>query len=118
MTRTATATITPTYISTLTATITPFTTDPNLVVAYPVPAKGPQAWFPFYLAGAGRAQIHIYNVAGENVATLTEEYAAPGRKYKSWDIRGVAPGVYLYRITMEDTSGSRTSDLKKMIVVR
>jgi hypothetical protein len=89
-----------------------------LIVAYPVPAKGPQAWFSFYLAGAGRARIYIYNVAGESVANLSEAYATAGRKYKSWDIRGVAPGVYLYRVTMEDTSSSRTSDLKKMIIVR
>jgi hypothetical protein len=103
---------------TLTATITPFTTDPNLIVAYPVPAKGPQAWFSFYLAGAGRTQIHIYNVAGENVANLSEAYAAGGRKNKFWDIRGVAPGVYLYRIILEDISGSRNSELKKMIIVK
>jgi hypothetical protein len=118
LTTTATPTITQTVVPSPTPTITPFTTDPNLIVSYPSPAKGPQAWFSFYLAGAGRVQIHIYNVAGENVANLSETYAARGRKNKSWDIRSVASGIYLYRITVEDTSGSRNSDLKKMVVVR
>ncbi len=115
---TPSASITPTFIPTATATITPFTTDPNLVIAYPVPAKGREAWFSFHLQGPGHVTIELYNVGGERVATLTDDYSTEGRKSKAWNIQAVAPGLYIYRVVIADTSGARTSPLKKMLVVK
>jgi hypothetical protein len=94
-----------------------FSTDPDFVQAYPVPAKGHEIWFAFFLRGPGRASIEIYNVAGEKVAVLTAAYSG-GSQFAHWDIRNVGPGIYLYRVTIEDTSGKRNLGLKKFVIVK
>jgi hypothetical protein len=126
-TATASPTITPTFTVSLTVTmtkipsatptLTPFSTDPDFVQAYPVPAKGRDVWFTFFIKGPGRASIDIYNVSGEKVHTLSSSYPG-GTRFAHWDIQNAAPGIYLYRVTIEDTSGTRNFAVKKLVVVK
>ncbi|MEJ2636434.1 MAG: T9SS type A sorting domain-containing protein [Calditrichia bacterium] len=42
--------------------------------------------------------LKIYNILGEEVATLVSEKLIAGQYKYDWDASGLASGVYLYRI--------------------
>jgi hypothetical protein len=63
---------------------------------------------------AGSWQIlKIYDVLGNEVATLVDEFKPAGRYEVEWNAGGLASGVYLYRLN----AGSFT-ETKKMILLR
>jgi len=128
---TPTSTITPTLTQSLTATITPTPTttptsievtppavSPGRVVTYPSPAKGDVLWFLYSAEAAGRIEVRIFNVAGEQVALLEDESPAAGLRRIPWDIRDLAPGVYLYRLTQLGPLVHREYDLQRLVVVK
>src|SRR5207247_893290 len=57
--------------------------------------------------------LKVYDVMGQDVATLVDEVKEPGEYTVSWDASKLASGVYVYSITA-GTFGER----KKMLVVR
>ncbi|MEJ2635549.1 MAG: T9SS type A sorting domain-containing protein, partial [Calditrichia bacterium] len=57
--------------------------------------------------------LKIYNVLGEEVATLVSERLGAGKYKYEWDGGGLASGVYLYRIE----TGTFTQT-KKLIVLK
>ena len=57
--------------------------------------------------------IKIYNVLGQEVATLVSEEMKPGRYEVAWDARGFASGVYFYRLQAKDFV-----DTKKLILLK
>ncbi len=46
--------------------------------------------------------LNIYNLRGEEIATLVAEQRAAGIDKFNWDARGSASGVYLYRLEAEE----------------
>jgi hypothetical protein len=61
------------------------------------PVRGPMR-FRFALPSAGSAAIDVFDAGGRRVARL-EEVAPAGAHAVAWDARGLAPGVYLARLT-------------------
>jgi hypothetical protein len=124
-TRTPTTTDTPTPTTTRTATpnfsptISPTPIAPTVpeVIVYPQPAAGDSLHFGFTLPFTARIRIEIVNVLGEKVKVL-ENQGEKGFWHGAWDLRGVAPGVYLYRINLEGVKDSYRSGWKKLIVVK
>jgi len=57
--------------------------------------------------------LKIYNLIGEEVATLVAEQRSAGIHKLNWDARGLASGVYLYRLEAEVFIQS-----KKLILMR
>jgi hypothetical protein len=43
-------------------------------------------------------EIHIYNLAGEQAAALSGNFAAGRGQSLEWDCQGTAPGIYLARM--------------------
>jgi hypothetical protein len=84
---------------------------------YPNPFN-PSTTLAYSLKEAGRVTINIYNVLGQNVKTLVDEYQDAGEYTKIWngdDDSGndVSSGVYFYRIKAGDFS-----DIKKMVLMK
>jgi len=52
----------------------------------------------FALPKAGKASLKVYNVLGQQVATLVEGNLPAGPHRASWSAKGVANGIYLYRL--------------------
>ncbi|MEW6516513.1 MAG: hypothetical protein AB1439_06395 [candidate division FCPU426 bacterium] len=115
---TLTSTISPTVLATATATTTPVSLTADQVVAYPAPAIGPDLWFAFAPTGPARVKIEIYNLTGELCQTLRDECPAAGVWRTHWDIRDVAPGVYLYRLTLLYPAETRTFAFKKFVIIK
>jgi subtilisin-like proprotein convertase family protein len=83
---------------------------------YPNPFN-PSTTISYDLPRAGHVQLQIYDVAGRLVRTLVDENRAAATHREVWDGRdnrgrGVASGVYYYRVT----SGSHTATAKMMLL--
>jgi L-alanine-DL-glutamate epimerase-like enolase superfamily enzyme len=49
-------------------------------------------------------RLAVYDLLGREVAVLVDEEKEPGEYMTTWDARGMASGVYLYRLTAGETS--------------
>ncbi len=125
LTITQTSTITPTYTITPTpmptSTVTPWILPVEAeAVAFPNPTTGDQVKFMYSLSEPARIFIDIYNLAGFKIAHLEEkQQPRQSNLVTTWDIRDVAPGVYLYKISFGTLDGRRrTGKIKRLVVAR
>jgi hypothetical protein len=58
-------------------------------------------------------QIKVFNIIGQEVATLVNEQVKPGRYSATFDATRFASGVYLYRI-----DAGQFVTTKKMLLVK
>ena len=72
-------------------------TEAALYAAYPNPASG-AATIPYDLAETEHVVLEVFDALGRRIAVLADEEQAAGRYTARWDPRGVASGVYLYRL--------------------
>jgi hypothetical protein len=79
---------------------------------YPNPFN-PETYIQFLIPNSEFVTLKIYNVLGEEVATLVSRKLTAGKYQYEWDASSLASGVYLYRIQAGDYVESR-----KMILMR
>jgi hypothetical protein len=84
---------------------------------YPNPFN-PKTEISYTLPEAAQVRVCIYNMLGQKVKTLANEYQAVGRKTISWDGTDehgnrAASGIYFYRI-----KAGEFEDTKKMILMK
>ena len=84
---------------------------------YPNPFN-PETEISYSLPEAAQVRLTVYNMLGQKVKTLVDEYQAAGRKTVSWDgtdERGnkAASGIYFYRV-----KAGEFEDTKKMILMK
>ncbi len=95
---------------------------------YPNPFN-PSTTIEFTLPKSAFVTMKVYNLLGEEVATLVAEKQPAGIHKFNWDATGLASGVYLYRLEAGDpstSSGQRPStrsgqgfvQTKKLILMR
>jgi hypothetical protein len=73
---------------------------------YPNPFN-PSTTFTFYIQHFTFVILKVYNVFGQEVATLVNEVKAPGSYEVTWDAKGFASGVYLYRLQVGEFVATR-----------
>jgi hypothetical protein len=86
-----------------------FTLEQN----YPNPFN-PSTTIRFTLPTAARVQIAVYNVLGEEVATVVDEEMAAGTFTTTFDAGNLSSGIYVY--TLKTNTGF--SQARKMLLVR
>lgn len=121
ITRTITPTCTITPSITQTVTLTPWHVQEGKVIAYPNPANGNEVRFVYSAFQAMNAvQIDIYNLAGLKVATLKDGPKSEEINHETtWAINEVAPGIYLYRLTLEADGGYKSeTKFKKLVITK
>lgn len=79
---------------------------------YPNPFN-PSTNFRLKISEAGFTTLKIYNLLGQEVAVVLDEFMNPGTYDIRFDAAGLSSGIYFYRIRVNDFSAS-----KKMILVR
>jgi PKD repeat protein len=79
---------------------------------YPNPFN-PKTTFQFSLKQSRFVTMKIYDILGEEVATLVSERLTAGQYKYEWDAGSFASGVYLYRIQAGDYV-----DVKKMVLMK
>jgi hypothetical protein len=53
----------------------------------------------FDLGQSGQVNLCVYNLVGQKVATLVDEFKNSGRHEVSWDASDYSSGIYFYRLT-------------------
>lgn len=89
----------------------------NLKQNYPNPFN-PSTNIEYDLSEAGEIKVEIFNVNGELISTIVNEYQRPGKYTVKWDGTDdsggkAASGVYFYRVTSKEKLQTR-----KMILLR
>ncbi len=106
----------PTYLGSMTATLSIPTAvedlggiaaDFALAQNYPNPFN-PQTNIRFTLAKPGQVSLKVFNLLGEEVATLADEHRMQGQYQVSWTPDGLQSGMYIYRLTAGDFVAART----------
>ena len=79
---------------------------------YPNPFN-PTTTIRFSLNEAANASIKVYNMAGQNVATITDQRYSAGTHKVTFDARNLSSGVYFYELNAGDTQLMRKMTLMK-----
>jgi hypothetical protein len=84
---------------------------------YPNPFN-PDTRIDYELPAASNVKLTIFNLLGQKVRTLVDEYQLAGARQVTWDGtsdagKSVATGLYLYRLQVDDRSES-----KKMLLLK
>ena len=83
-----------------------------LLSSYPNPFN-PQTTVQYILPQQGYVTLKVYNLVGEEVATLVDGTRAAGTHTASFDATGLSSGLYLARL-----QAGNTSAFSKMLLVR
>ncbi|MEK0338464.1 MAG: T9SS type A sorting domain-containing protein, partial [Nitrosopumilus sp.] len=73
----------------------------------------PNTTIKYQLPEAGFVNISIYNIVGQLVKTIVNEYKEPGYYTVQWSSNRVASGMYFYRITSGEYSA-----VKKCLILK
>jgi hypothetical protein len=90
-----------------------FSLDQN----YPNPFN-PSTKIAFSLATDSKVSLKVFDVLGQEVASLINQDLAAGVHNYDFNASGFNSGVYFYRIEATGTNGSEFVDVKKMILVK
>lgn len=90
----------------------------NIPVEYALSQNYPNPFNPsttirYSLAQAGYVSLKIFNLAGQEIATLIDGKQNAGEHHVQWQAGGVPSGVYFYQLRMGGKVGTR-----KMILMR
>ena len=75
--------------------------------------ENPGTTIAFTLSNASLVTLKIYDLLGNEVATLVSEKLPAGKHQRVWEPRGLASGEYLYRLRVGELV-----EAKKMLVIR
>jgi uncharacterized protein YdaL len=79
---------------------------------YPNPSN-PKSKIDFHIPTAGKINITVYNLIGQVITQLVNEFKEPGHYSVEFDGSSYPSGTYIYKIT-----GEGFTDVKKMILVK
>ena len=84
---------------------------------YPNPFN-PSTKIAFRLAVDSKVSLKVFNVLGQEVATLVNTNLVAGSHNVNFDASSLNSGVYLYRIEATGIDGTNFVDVKKMILTK
>ena len=73
----------------------------------------PSTTISFSIPSAGIATVDIYNVAGQKIDSVVNEYLSAGSHSVMWDASGISAGVYFYTVTSGKVSKTMKMTLLK-----
>ena len=92
--------------------------EDEVQAAYAVDQNSPNPFNPttsisFTIPGANHVTVDIYNVAGQKVDTLVNDFMDAGKHSVVWDATGFSNGVYFYTVKSGDFSKTMKMTLLK-----
>jgi hypothetical protein len=79
---------------------------------YPNPFN-PTTQISYILPKDGHVKLEIYNLLGQKVGTLVDEYQQAGQKTVNWEAKDLSSGIYFYKLTAGDLTAT-----KKMVLTK
>ncbi|MBI3189058.1 MAG: T9SS type A sorting domain-containing protein [Ignavibacteriales bacterium] len=85
---------------------------------YPNPFN-PTTVIRYQLSANSLVTLKVYNMLGEEVATLVNEFQVTGFKSQAFDASGLPSGLYFYRISVGSQDGNLSyTDVKKLLLMK
>ncbi len=87
---------------------------------YPNPFN-PTTTMSFAISHSSFVTLRVYDILGQEVATLVDGMEDGGRKSVVWDASNVPSGIYFYRLTARPTDEGQAgtfSDTKKLLLIK
>jgi len=84
---------------------------------YPNPFN-PVTTISYQLPREAHIVMKIYNSIGQEVTTLVNEERSAGYHQEVWKPSGIASGMYIYQLSMNNQQGKKEFYRKKMLVVK
>ena len=79
---------------------------------YPNPFND-QTVISYNIPRAGYVELAVYNILGEKVTTLIDEFQEAGEHDHKWDSSKIATGIYFYHLKFDESSLKRKAILLK-----
>ena len=79
---------------------------------YPNPFN-PSTTIQFFLPHSSHVTLKVYNTLGVEVATLVSDNLSAGKHQVVWEAKGIASGIYFYRLQTADFVQTR-----KLVLLR
>ncbi len=90
----------------------PIPTDWSLSQNYPNPFNASTV-ISFGLPNDAQVRLDVYNILGQRVTTLKDEWMSAGNHQATWNSDKVASGVYFYRLMTDEFTKTRKMTLMK-----
>ncbi len=74
----------------------------QLINSYPNPFN-PSTEIIYQLEHSGWVHLEVYNLQGQRLSTLVEEWQSAGEHSVQWDARGLSSGLYFVRLAFENS---------------
>jgi hypothetical protein len=84
---------------------------------YPNPFN-PETIISYQLPVTSKVELKIYNMLGQEIATLVNTTQSPGYYPISWNAHGYSSGMYIYQIDAQGNDGQRHVQRMKMMMVK
>jgi hypothetical protein len=84
---------------------------------YPNPFN-PKTSLSFVISHSSLVTVKIYNVYGQEVATLVNKRMEAGEHRIEWNAEKFPSGIYFYKLNVTDTKGNVFSQTKKMLLLK
>jgi len=85
--------------------------------AYPNPFN-PLTQIRYEIPTEGFLEISIFNLRGQKVGTLVNEYIQPGNYSINWDASHIASGVYFVHFTVSGDNITPVSQIQKLMLIK
>ena len=105
------------FLSTLDGGPAPLPEAYSLEQNYPNPFNGATI-IPFSLVAESHVTLEIFNVLGQKVLTLVDRTLGPGVHSASLGTERIPTGIFMYRLTAENSAGHRFVADRKLVHVK
>ena len=97
--------------------------EPGLPAAFRLEQNYPNPFNPstairYQLTALSRVSLRIYNVLGQQIATLVDGDRLAGYHQETWDATGYASGAYVYEFIAVDEHGNKQVSRKRMVLLK
>ena len=94
----------------------------KMITNYPNPVNS-FTTFSYNLEKAARVVLKVYDITGQEIATILDEYQTQGDKKIDWDVKGkdgvlVSSGTYLYELNVSNTGNNIINERNIMVIAR
>jgi len=96
---------------------TPIPNKFSMEAAYPNPFN-PMTHIDFKIPSESHVEISIFDLRGQKVSTLVNEYTEPGNYSINWDANHYASGVYFVHFTVSGNNITPVSQIQKLMLIK
>jgi hypothetical protein len=84
---------------------------------YPNPFSA-RTYIRFQLNEYSRVHLRVFDILGQSMGELLNQYLAPGYHTVTWQPANVPGGIYFYRLTIDPNTGPSLTRIEKMILLK